>query len=205
MTPSPTPAAVSRDNVWQQRLRPFMMAMVVGLSLVFLTASIWLLVDVRRTTEYREPERRIELSVESPAATHMDALELASRRADLALEQLAIEQRYRQSHAALQSRICRNFLGFLTGMTMSLVGAVFVLGKLQTLAPTDLAVDGGKFGVTLRSASPGLVLAALGAALMVTTIFVNHPIETYDVPVYWRDSAMRREAARGAPVLEMPK
>jgi hypothetical protein len=81
------------------------------------------------------------------------------------------------------SAIWSKYLGFMTGMTLALVGAAFVLGQLRT--PTsELGAKGAPFEVSLRSSSPGLVLAVLGVLLMATTIVTQSVVNSNDSPTY---------------------
>jgi hypothetical protein len=99
------------------------------------------------------------------------------------LEEHTINQRYHQANVALLVRATVKYFGFLTGMLMSLVGAVFVLGRL-TEASSKLAAQGafGKF--TIATVSPGLILAVLGTVLMITTVLTNPPTDVNDGNVY---------------------
>jgi hypothetical protein len=60
------------------------------------------------------------------------------------------------------SRLWTTYLGFVTGMIFALVGAMFVLGKLES-DPSELKTKvGTALDTSFKSASPGLVLAVLG-------------------------------------------
>jgi hypothetical protein len=72
-------------------------------------------------------------------------------------------------------------------MILALVGAAFILGRLQEPASeVSVASPAGNWG--LKSASPGIILAVLGTVLMLTTILTNHRIDVTDAAVYLRDS-----------------
>lgn len=83
------------------------------------------------------------------------------------------------------SRVWARYLGFVTGMILALVGAVFVLGKLREEA-TEVQTGTSGAMLSLRSASPGLIMAILGVALMATTIVTHHSMEWADSSVYLR-------------------
>ncbi len=101
------------------------------------------------------------------------------------LEQDVIARRYQQANSMMLARVWTRFLGFMTGMILSLVGAVFILGKLQE-EPTKLESE-SKFGKgSLSTSSPGIVLAVMGTVLMAITLLVPTEIETRDVAVYTR-------------------
>jgi hypothetical protein len=102
------------------------------------------------------------------------------------------------------SRVWTSYLGFVTGMVLALVGAAFILGKLQEpVSELSTALQGTS--ISLKSASPGLLLAALGTILMLATIITHHRIDVVDKAVYLRDSAAITPASiADQPPLERP-
>jgi hypothetical protein len=169
----------SADDGWQIRLLPLMSRMIVGLAFFFFLASLAQLIYLNRSIETVPITDLARLGL-SPNATKPLASDefriLASLDASL------IERRYHQTNVFLMGRLWTSYLGFVTGMILALVGAVFILGKLRE-EPSELSGSGGMVSVNLRSSSPGIILAALGVALMITTIVTNHSIE-------WADSAV---------------
>jgi hypothetical protein len=170
---------------WQQRLLPLMIRMLTGLTIFFFLASFGQLFYLHR---------RIE---NAPTLSTADLLgplghDLVATTADLGhqrlrtsalLEANVIARRYHQANVLLMSRVWANYLGFVTGMTLALVGAAFILGQLQT-ATSTLENKTGPAQVSLSTTSPGLALCVLGVILMITTIVSHHDIQTQDVPVY---------------------
>jgi hypothetical protein len=69
-------------------------------------------------------------------------------------------------------------MGFVTGMILALLGAFFILGKLQESS----SITSQDARLTVTRASPGIVMALLGVTLMIVTISVNHRIEFSDAP-----------------------
>lgn len=163
---------------WQERLLPLMVWLLVGLTVFFFVASLFQLVYLH--ANIREAPR-----LELPSAAEMrdDATGTAGLVALIELEGNLIERRYHQANVLLMSRVWARYLGFVTGMILALVGAAFILGKLREEA-SDVAVKGSAAELTIRSTSPGLVLAVLGVVLMITTIVTHHEITTADTPVY---------------------
>jgi hypothetical protein len=132
----------------------------------------------------------------------------AARLAVLArLEGEIIHRRYRQASVALISRLWINYLGFVTGMILALVGAVFILGKLETPASRiEGRVEAAS--VAIRSSSPGIILAALGVVLIITTIVTNHRIEMTDRAIFVGEgltSASTVGSTTAPPPLRAPK
>ncbi len=131
----------------------------------------------------------LEANIMRPTSMHttavLDSVKQGdfSLRAGYALEADLLDRRYHQANALLLSRCAMKYLGFLTGMLLSLVGASFVLGKLRE-APSALTARGGLSHATINSSSPGLVLSALGTLLMLATIVVHDPITVNDGTFY---------------------
>jgi hypothetical protein len=74
-------------------------------------------------------------------------------------------------------------------MILALVGATFILGRLRDHG-TQLEGSTPSGRAVLTSASPGIVLAVLGVALMITTITTLHQLNTRDVALYFPGDAL---------------
>ena len=190
MTPEMRVPEVESDpsvSAWQQRLLPLMARMLIGLTIFFFLASFGQLfylhsrIEHAPTMDYKALVRTVrpEESVSEADRRALQQLNVAA-----ALENNVIERRYHQANVLLMSRVWTNYLGFVTGMTLALVGAAFILGQLRT-PEAELTASVSAAPLTLRTASPGLVLCVLGVALMITTIVTNHDIETRDTPAYF--------------------
>ncbi len=178
--------AMSRAQ-WQRLTLPIMMGVLIVAMTAFLVLSFVQGMFVRRQIE-NAPQ--LDITPVLASVSCADAAATADVRARclewtvaVMLEQHTINRRYHQANVALLVRVTVKYLGFLTGMLMSLVGAVFVLGRL-TEASSKLAADGvfGKF--TIATVSPGLILALLGTVLMLTTVLSNPPTDVSDGNVY---------------------
>ena len=184
-------SALAREQLralvrWQRRTLPIMIIVLVSAMLTFLALSFWQGYAVRRDIE-NAPQLSIaptlaSISCPDTAARDAHAHCLEWKVAAL-LEQHTINRRYHQANVALLVRVTVKYLGFLTGMLMSLVGAVFILGRLSDPSSTVSAEAAGVKG-TIVSASPGLILAFLGTVLMLTTVLTNPPTNVNDGTVY---------------------
>lgn len=168
---------VERFARWQNKLLPLMVRMLVGLTIFFLAASFVQLIYLHS---------RIEKGPVLPnniltAAGGNGFREINAP--NVLLEAHVIDLRYHQANVFLMARIWTNYLGFVTGMTLALVGAAFILGKLE-MPLTSMEGRAERATLSLKTASPGITLSVLGVVLMMTTIIVQHPIETKDVAVY---------------------
>jgi hypothetical protein len=177
---------------WQRLLLPVMIGTVILATVAFLVFSLLDTWAVRRSIEAAP---QLDLTHVLGGVNCADATSSPAERGlclkwkvTVLLEQHTINRRYHQANVALLVRVSVKYLGFLTGMLMSLVGAVFVLGRL-TEATSKLAAEGvfGKF--TIATVSPGLILAALGTILMITTVMVNPPTDVTDGNVYLNSAA----------------
>ena len=174
---------------WQRRLLPLMVRMIVSLTLFFFLASLAQLVFLHWSI-IKAPELQLDtarISAAASAKADFDQLLAAAKlNALIELEGQALQRHYHQANVLLMARLWIRYLGFVTGMILSLVGAVFILGKLQ-VSTSELAAKVEGAELSFKSASPGLILAILGVALMLTTILTHHRIETTDNAVYLRE------------------
>jgi hypothetical protein len=177
----------SARTAWQLKLLPLMGMLLTVASTAFLVVS---LVQTNRVRTLIEAAPSLELPPEVDGLSCLGTgLTAAQQQACVRwkvlvkLEAYTIARRYHQANSALVVRAWIKYLGFLTGMILAIVGAVFILGRL-TEASSQLAAEGtfGKF--SLNTVSPGLVLALLGTVLMITTVLINPPTGVTDGPIY---------------------
>jgi hypothetical protein len=172
---------------WQLKLLPVMTGLLILASIVFLVVSLIQTNRVRSqiadSPTLTLPPEVATLSCIGPALTAGQQQACVRWKVLVQLEAYTIARRYHQANAALIVRAWIKYLGFLTGMILAIIGAVFILGRL-TEASSHLAAVGtfGKFSID--SVSPGLILAVLGTILMVTTVLINPPTGVTDAPVY---------------------
>lgn len=190
-----------RLALWQDRLLPYMLGAIIFMTLFFLIASLWVFYDFRlRVADtplrlepmFAEYEGQYLAKSGEPPATYL------RWKASVLLEQELIARRYKQVNSVILARIWTRYLGFLTGMTLALVGAFFVLGKLETSASSLQAKSQG-VEASLTTSSPGLVLAALGTILMAISLVVTFEFDTRDLPTYVQ------QQSSGADSLPPPK
>jgi len=205
-------AASGADRTWQKRLLPVMVGLLVTLTAFFFVASFVQLYYLQTRIE-RAP--RLDLS---PAMASLDEiakdvqngkvgdqlafnnrLEYARWKTLSLLEANALQRRYHHAGVLLISRIWTRYLGFVTGTILAMVGAAFILGKLQE-ASSNLGAEGGLWKVSLTTASPGLVLATLGTVLMLATLATNMDLQVNDGPVYLRDQPGTAASAPPPPL-----
>ena len=171
---------------WKERLLPFMVRFLVVFAVFFLLASLVQLLYLQsyiRSAPHNNFEDIYTLLTPTSEISGDERMAMLGARIALGLESHALERRYHQANAQLMARVWMRYLGFLTGMTLSLVGAAFILGQLQGPKST-LQGKTGSMEISVKSASPGILLATLGVILMVTTIVTRHLVDVKDAPVY---------------------
>jgi hypothetical protein len=201
------PRAARGEAAWQKRLLPLMVSMLVTLTAFFFVASFIQLYYLQTRIE-QAPQLDLK-----PALSTLDAFEKeikSGTAADVAandsrlsyvrwktlslLEANALERRYHQAGVLLISRIWTRYLGFCTGTILALVGAAFILGKLRE-GSSNVGLEGGLWKASITSASPGLVLAVLGTALMIATLATNFEMNVNDGAVYlYRPASSNQQA-----------
>jgi hypothetical protein len=180
----------SSISSWHSRLLPYMITMLFGLTLFFFIATM-IQLYVLQNRVAATPELNIDkeiqhlLSTGSPPASPENAVVAIQAR----LEAHSIARRYAIGQSILMARLWARYLGFVTGMILSLVGAVFILGKLRE-ASSSVNIDASFAKIALVSTSPGLIMTVLGTALMLATILTNPEIQVNDARVYLSDTSV---------------
>lgn len=189
--PAPAPPTPALDDAafraaWQRKLLPLMAAVLTSVSAVFLILSLLQTNHVRAQIEIA-PQLTLPAEV---GATCLDKTLTASEQQAcvrwkvlVQLEAYTVANRYHQANSALIVRASIKYLGFLTGTILAIVGAVFILGKLSE-STSNLSAESSGWKVSIASASPGLILAVLGTALIIVTVLVNPPTGVTDLPTY---------------------
>lgn len=175
---------------WQRSLLPFMSRTIILLSLFFFIASLLQLLYLHKTIA-NNPQidlKQIFVSLDSNNnVTNENLLKNTKLKALVLLEKGAMEQQYFQANMLLMGRLWTSYIGFVTGMIMAIVGCAFILGKLRERESAVRAKTGGS-EISLRTTSPGLLLAVLGTCLMITTLVSHHQITASHVALYLHDA-----------------
>ena len=161
---------------WQVKQLPLIRRMIIALTIFFLLISLAQLFYLQIKIS-RQDSQEISIAVQSVKDTGNITLEqkieLLKMKALILLENESLERRHHQANTSLMSRIWIKYLGFVTGMILAIVGALFILGKFREKDSTlNAKTEAAEF--SLSTASPGIFLAVLGTILMSITIFINH-------------------------------
>ena len=103
------------------------------------------------------------------------------------MEEQSMNKRYSQAGALLTARLYTKYLGFFTGMILSIVGAVFIISKLKE-DTSNLELSSEKFKLAIISSSPGIIFGILGTMLMMTTIIRHTGTEIQDSAIYFNSA-----------------
>jgi hypothetical protein len=184
---------------WQERLLPLMINLLVALTLFFFIATFFQ-ISYLHWSILQYPEIDLDASNTEYVVTNTGTSGdyLASRKLELLarLESYVVERRYHEASVGLMSSTWIRYLGFITGMILALIGASFILGKLQE-TDTEIVGKGSGLDISLKTASPGIILTVLGTLLMFATIIDKDTRNIIDAPVYI-------SSATGFESLEMP-
>jgi len=200
------------DRTWQRRLLPLMVGLLVTLTAFFIVASFVQLYYLQTRIE-KAPRLDLgpamasldEIAKDMQSGKIQDPRALNSRIEQARWQTLSIleanvlQRRYHHAGVLLISRIWTRYLGFVTGTILAMVGAAFILGKLQE-ASSNLGAEGGLWKVSLTTASPGLVLAALGTILILATLATSMDLNVNDGPVYLRETSGAAAEAPAPPL-----
>jgi hypothetical protein len=100
------------------------------------------------------------------------------------MEDMSMRKRYSQAGVLLMSRVLTKYFGFFTGMILAIVGAVFIISKLQEDRSDIEGSVSDSIKLKMASASPGVIFGVLGTVLMLATILQHSQINVKDMPLY---------------------
>lgn len=190
--------AARRLSRWQETLLPFMMVGLVVLGVIFFVATL---------RNYEGMQARLGRPADDIRLT-LDRLQ-ASNTTDaqrdwylrVVLEDRALRSRHEQNSAVVEARVWTRFMGFMTGMVLVMAGCIFILGKLE--ASFDGSMKTAQAEGTLRTNSPGLVLAVVGSVLIAISLTVTVQVEVNDKPVYLPQ--LVQDQGPSPPVMKPPE
>lgn len=197
---SPDESTKNKLSEWQISLLPFIRKVLTFLAVFFFFASLVQLFYLH-TRIYQAPKMDLGEKLanwendSSFTISAEDRLKYTEWKGLALLEELSVSSRYHQANVLLMARIWTQYLGFITGMILSLVGAVFILGKFSEPVTTIDLTEYIK--ASLKTSSPGIVLVLLGTLLMLATILTHHKIEVVDEPIYFRPPGISAQIQAG--------
>jgi len=178
--------AVKALDKWHHLLLKYMKGSLWIAILIFFGVSWWEMHAIR-TYLYEDQTQSLSLLLETTSAEESKLFDnvqpdLARLRVLAVLEAAALDRRYRHAEAILGYGAFIRFLGFATGMVLTLIGSLFVLYRVDS-DRTRVSGKLEKWEVFL-DASPGVLLSILGSALMMATILKTMTVDVRDTAVY---------------------
>ena len=166
------------DTSWLANMLPFITKIILALTIFFFSVTIYQLFELNSRVDSAP-----KLSIDKVLESHVDREDHDFQWKTLvALESHALQQRYHQASVLLMARIWVRYLGFITGMMLTIIGAIFILGRLRE-PKTEIEL-GGKISTSIATQSPGIVLVVMGSTIMLTTILTHNVISVNDAPIY---------------------
>lgn len=184
--PNHTLAVQNAKSNWQNKLMPWMIAMPTVLILLFVYLA------TRQMEKFNAVLDEETSSIMDEMAKD-DSLDLSEIKNSMdyvrwvtlvKMEERSLNRRYTQGGALLSARLFTKYLGFFTGMILTIVGAVFIIGKLQEKTTEIEGEVGNGMKGKLSSSSPGIIFGVLGTLLMLSTIFQHSEISVSDQPLF---------------------
>lgn len=159
-----------RQAGWQRLLLPFALVVVFGASAYFMWTSVSQFEAMKVSVERSFVDERIVPLIErsAPAGTGD-----ATPQVRLMMEERAQRADLTRAGASLLISLWTRNMGFVTGMLMALIGAIFILSRINDAGSTLEARQGALTG-SLKTSSPGIVLAVLGTVLMVLAMTTRY-------------------------------
>jgi len=182
----PSRKSATASPKWQERLLPVMAGLLIGLTLFFFITTMVQMAYLHWSILHFPP---VDINMPAGEALISSAQSfsevLAARRLEVQarMEAYLVERRYHQASVSLMAGLWLRYLGFVTGMIVALVGASFVLGKLREPV-TEIAGKISAGDLSIKSASPGIILVVLGVLLMFATIVNRDNYEIQDSATY---------------------
>lgn len=179
LRPEPEPASPTTLTVWQDTLLPRVVIALVVLGVVFFVGAFVNYATL--TAQLNVDDTALETTIEKLTVQHVPQ-DFQESYARIALEDRVLRHRYRMNTAAIESRAWTRLMGFVTGMVMVLTGCLFIVARLQDAFEASGKAPAGEGA--LRTNSPGLVLAVVGAGLIATSLVVKTEVRDTDAAVY---------------------
>jgi hypothetical protein len=182
------PRAAEHEREWQRRTMPWMLGLLMFLSVVFILASIAGAATVRSDflteRQHYVDSALLDLRGTVKASRIEDRVEAARFLTLASLDARLIELRHHRTSSLVLASIWTRFMGYLTGMILALIGAIFVLGRIRDSSATTISGGQQGFQGSMTTTWPGLILAVLGTILMLASSQIRTAGSQQEAPVY---------------------
>lgn len=157
---------------WRRRLLPFAILVILLVSAFFIWVSHGEFAAMKASIERSSGGNEIASVIDDYRVAAGDNGALAQKVQLLTVERAQRANLSRASASLLLSLWTRE-MGFVTGMMLAIVGATFILVRLDD-AGSKLEAGQGTLKGSLMTSSPGIVLAVLGTVLMAMAMSVRY-------------------------------
>jgi len=179
---------LNQINSWQNKLLPWLVIMPSILILLFIYLATRQMQRFNAVIDVKEEsviEKLIPTATDTALYNKLKGNMEYIRWITLArMEEKSLDRRYSQGGLLLVSRIFTKYLGFFTGMILAIVGAIFIIGKLQESSSDIEGAVSDQMKLKIVSSSPGIIFGVLGTVLMLSTILQHAEISVRDQPLF---------------------
>ncbi|HWD88526.1 MAG TPA: hypothetical protein VG367_10395 [Mucilaginibacter sp.] len=177
---------------WQSKLVPFIVILIVMLFVVYM----WF---------YFKETSDIQVALANPpqfSNTDISKMSFAEKKWNnlYELERYNLNNRYYHARLIIRSRILIISLSFLTGITLSFIGSIFIMGKYSE-SSTQIGAGGDKLNLKLISSSPGIILSFLGVVLIAISIYTKIDLNIVDASIYMPYSTLDTNQIKNNPIV----
>ncbi|WP_460578053.1 hypothetical protein [Hymenobacter coalescens] len=160
---------------WQDRILPFAIGVILLLILTFSSFYIYQIINIQSYSTSPAHTQTLVSLFTSDKQTQ-------SEQRVYALELISLLNRQHHASVIIRTRILVISLSFLTGVVISFLGSIFILGKFSE--SVNINGELKEIKVAVVSASPGIILALLGVVLIAISITTKTSLDVKDIPVY---------------------
>ena len=184
-------------NTWQKVLFGVGLFCTLAVFVVFVVTTIMQVDEVQKSIT-QSPTLKDSLIYNLMTKTSPESKDNMIDISLLMLENQTIQKRYHNANMILKSQIYTRYLGFLAGMILSILGAMFILGKFRE-DPTDAKFESGeesKLSLQLKSSSPGILLTFIGSLTMMVAMLNRTEVEVTDGAIYIQAAFPERKTSK---------
>ena len=105
------------------------------------------------------------------------------------LEYDTLRNRQLRGNSLLATRTWLRFMSSVFGSILVFIGAIFLLSKIEFGVPTSIEGKADIASFSIKSTSPGIIMIAIGAVLMIVPNIAKQDIGVTDGSVYYETKA----------------
>lgn len=162
---------------WQKRILPFAVICIMLLIIIFFSFYLYQITQIQGS--FSNLANYNNNSLQQVSVNNNQSMSQQLYNAEI----ISLLNRHHGASIIIKSRILIISLSFLTGVVMTFLGSIFILGKFNENVST---IEGNvkEMKVALASSSPGIILSTLGIILISISILSKTNLAVSDKPVY---------------------